>query len=423
VSASREHLIQDLQNIANTQTGQITRDYYREVGKYSDKQVAAKFATFNDFCIAAGVNKPSATSEIDGDKWSVFIPSTEFCSADEVIKYCAVDMKVWELDRFRAKDVSKDDGPKFQISAFFRKRKNILAIMDEIEDLKNQAKMAAPQPSKIERTAELTGNMLEIGLNDVHFGKLAWPKETGHEPYDVHIAQAMYVRALDSLIERTRGYKFDEIVYVVGNDIMNSDNAENQTTKGTVVTTDVRYHKTFKTVRFTVQACIEKLRKLAPVKVIIVPGNHDQLASWHLGDSLECWFHNYTDVIIENQPRYRKYHQFGKVMLGFTHGDKGDRKDYPLLMATEMSEMFGTTKFREMHTGHTHTTKLDEQMGVRVRVLPALCPPDDWHSENGYVGNLRNAEAYIWNREQGLISIVFYNDDSQAPLITKRAIV
>ena len=65
-------------------------------------------------------------------------------------------------------------------------------------------------------------------------------------------------------------------------------------------------------------------------------------------------------------------------------------------------------------------TKLDEQHGVRVRVLPALCPPDAWHAENGYVGNQRNAEGYVWNDREGLIAQVFHNDDAYPVLKTHR---
>ena len=72
--------------------------------------------------------------------------------------------------------------------------------------------------------------------------------------------------------------------------------------------------------------------------------------------------------------------------------------------------MFGRTLFRECHTGHTHMTKLDEQHGVRVRVLPALCPADAWHSENGYIGNKRSAEAYVWDKNEGLISVVYHTE-------------
>jgi hypothetical protein len=412
MSVAKNVLIADLQEVAK-KTDVVTRDYYRGTGKYADKIWQKHFSKFEDFCSAAGVNQPSTVNEINGNSWNVFIPSTTLCSADDVIKYCKVDLSIWELDRFRAKDVSKDDEQKFQISAFFKKRKNIIEIQKEIQALKSLAESHSIEPDKEYDYSSDSGNMLEINIPDVHFGKLAWPEETGYEPYDVKIASAMYQRAVRALIDRTKGTKYDQVLYVIGNDMLNADDLEGRTTSGTQVTNDVRYHKVFSVVRTTVIWAVEELRKIAPVKVVVVPGNHDQLSSWHLGDSVQCYFHAYKDVIVENSPRQRKYHEFGTVMLGFTHGDKGSLEDYPLLMATEQPEMFGRTKFREMHTGHTHRTKLDEKHGVRVRVLPALCPADDWHSENSYVGNLRNAEAYTWNQREGLTGITIFNDNSQ----------
>jgi hypothetical protein len=422
MSASKADLIADLQEVAK-KTDAVTRDYYRGSGKHSDKAWQKHFSKFEDFCLAAGVNQPSTISEINGNSWNVFIPSTTLCSADDVIKYCKVDLSVWELDRFRAKDVSKDDEQKFQISAFFKKRKNIIEIQKEIQSLKDIAKANSVKPLKLERSAKLSGNMLEIGIPDLHVGKLAWPTETMHEPYDVQIAEAMFNRALNVLIDRSKAFTWDKVLFVVGNDLLNSDNAEGTTTKGTAVTTDIRYHKTFRVARNLMISAIEKLRLIAPVKVVVCPGNHDTLATYHLGDSLECYFHKYEDVEIENIPCPRKYVEWGKVMLMYCHGDKGNFNDYALLMATEQPEMFGRTKFREVHCGHTHQTKLNEQHGIRVRVLPSLSPPDDWHSEQGFTGNLRNGEAYFWNKDQGLVGMAIYNDDSQPVLMTDRMLV
>lgn len=298
-----------------------------------------------------------------------------------------------------------------------------LKVQQEIESLKEQAKAAARTPVTIERPKELSNNMLEVNIPDAHFGKMAWGVETGYENYDVKIAQATYMRAVASLIERTKSTKYDEIVYVVGNDLLNSNDSENKTAHGTIVTTDGRYHKTFWKVRTTIVEAIEQFRKLAKVRVVLVYGNHDTLSSWHLGDSLECYFHKYTDVVIENNPTYRKYIEYGKNMIMLTHGDKGKREDYPLVMATEQPQMWARTKFRETHCGHTHETKMQEQHGCRVRVLPALCPPDDWHSENAYVGNLRSAEAYTWNKTEGLVGVTIYNDDAFEPVRTKRSVV
>jgi len=143
----------------------------------------------------------------------------------------------------------------------------------------------------------------------------------------------------------------------------------------------------------------------------MVSGNHDQFSVWHTGSSLECFFHKYTDVEIDNSPRYYKYDEFGKIMIMWTHGDKGKRKDYPLLMATEQPEMFGRTKFREIHTGHLHHDRVEEQHGIKVRTLSSLGPADRWHADKGFVGNLRSSEAFIYNKEQGLIGTIIYTDN------------
>jgi hypothetical protein len=298
-------------------------------------------------------------------------------------------------------------------------------IKEEIEALKEMGRSQAKEYPKIERSKELSGNLLEINIPDAHFGKLAWGVETGGRPYDVKIAIEMYKRAARSLINRATasGVKFDKVLYVVGNDILNANDSENKTAHGTIVTTDGRYHKTFRKLRETVQEIIEELRLIAPVDVYVVYGNHDTLSAWHLGDSLECAFAKCDDVLIHNAPTYRKYFEYGKCMLLLTHGDKAQRSDYPLLMAHEQPEMWARTMHREAHTGHYHNTKLEEYHGVRVRILPALCPADDWHAENGYVGALRNAEAYWWNAAQGLMAIFMYNDDSQDAIVTQREVV
>ena len=432
-SVSKEALIDDLKRL--TKYGAVTRDFYRQNGNFSESDWHKLFPTWADFLNATGVVakavEPTEKNEVKGDTWEISLPKTNIHTLDQLIAYCRIDLSVWEVERFVANKwemgYATEDGPDslplFQIKAFLKKKADVVAVRKEIEALRELAKEQSRTPKKIARKAEkLTGNVLEINIPDVHFGKLAWPKETGYQPYDVDIAECVYFRALEAIIERSKAYEFDEILFVVGNDLFNSDNMEGETTKGTKVTTDIRYHKTFTRVRTVVIKAIERLREIAPVRIVMVYGNHDQLASWHLGDSLECYFHKYDDVKIDNLPRYRKYVQYGNVMLMFTHGDKAKRTDYPLLMATEQPQMFGETKYREAHTGHTHMTKLDEQHGVRVRVLPALCPPDDWHSENGFVGNLRNAEGYIWNKQEGLIGMVFYCDDAFPTVVTERIV-
>jgi hypothetical protein len=367
---------------------------------------------------------PSETREFDGNKWNISLPKTRIHTLDQLIEYCEIDLSVWEVERFvankwevGAKDANHDVQihPLFQVKATFRKRVEIIDAKKEIEDLKAAAKRFAKIPAVIKRPKRDAGNMLEINIPDLHVGKLAWGQETGGPDYDTKLAEKIFEEALEVLLARVSGYAFHEVLFVAGNDLLNSDDVEGRTTKGTHVSTDTRYQKTFKTTRDMMIRAIEKLRLIAKVKVAMIPGNHDSLSVWHLGDSLECYFHKYQDVEIDNTPRSRKYHRFGSVMLMFAHGDKGKIAEFPMLMAIEEPEMFGQTKHRECHTGHRHRKQdsklpqVDEKLGVRVRILSALCPADDWHAENGFVGNLRSAEAYIWNKDSGLIGTAVFS--------------
>ena len=357
------------------------------------------------------------TSEVKDGQWMISLPKTRIHTLDQLIEYFEIDLSIWEVEKFHANKwemgYKNEKGyaqvePLYQVKAFLKKRKDVESAKNEIQALKDLAKedfLGAIPKIHISYPENL---MLELTLPDVHFGKLAWGVETGHANYDVKIAESVYWTALESLLDRVNHRRFDKILFVVGNDILNSDDIEGRTTAGTYVSSDARYHKTFSAVRNAMVKSIERLRQIAPLKVMTVSGNHDQLSCWHLGDSLECFFHNYLDVEIDNLPRQRKYHEHGLVGLMFTHGHKAKRSDYPALMAAEQPHMWGRTKFRECHCGHLHMTKTDEQHGFRTRVLPSLTAPDDWLATNGFVGNLRNAEAYSCSAQEGLIEQAYY---------------
>lgn len=338
----------------------------------------------------------------------------------DLVKTCEIDLTEWEIERWVCNkwemgSVNRKSGatqttPLFQVKVWLKRKAAVMAAREEIADLLAEAKKAMHDiPVRAaKRTAPSGDHMLQINIFDLHAGKLAWGRETGYASYDTKIAQRLFEEAVEALVARTAAFGFREVLLPIGNDLLNIDNKANTTTKGTPQSTDGRYPKTFVTVRRMLTAAAERLRLVAPVKIIVVPGNHDTLAAWHLGDSLECLFHAREDIAVDNEPTMRKYHEFGKVMLMFTHGDKGKRENYPLLMATERPEMFGRTRFREAHTGHLHQVRLQEHNGVRVRISPALCPPDAWHSENQFVGQQRAAEAFVWHAEEGLVSMATF---------------
>lgn len=378
----------------------------------------------------------SESSEVKGDTWAITLPKSRVHTLDELVKFFEIDLTVWEVERFvankwemgyiakttkgpvrkdKSQDIHNTAGYEelYQVKAFLRRRKDVESARKEIEALFDLAKVTVLPPKEIKKRTGRRGGMLEINLTDHHFGKLAWQLETLFANYDVKIATAVFHRAMDALIERSPYATYEQIWFVIGNDLFNADNTEGTTTAGTQVQSDVRHRKTYVTVRTLIVRAIEKLRYFADkIVVVVVPGNHDYNTTWHLGDALELYFSKYPDVEIDNSPAERKYHEYGDVLIGYTHGDKvrSKEKELPMLMATEARDAYGRTKFHEWHIGHTHETRTTEYHGIRVRILPALCPPDKWHSEMGFVGNLRSSEAYHWDKHEGLTHIIIYTD-------------
>lgn len=44
---------------------------------------------------------------------------------------------------------------------------------------------------------------------------------------------------------------------------------------------------------------------------------------------------------------------------------------------------------------------------MKVRYLSSISAPDLYHFDNGYVGSIRQAQAFIYDKENGLESIIY----------------
>jgi hypothetical protein len=350
------------------------------------------------------------------DTWTVSLPRTRICTLEQLIEQCNVNTDEWEIDTWEANKWeigAKNDltgkievEPLYQVKARF-KRKKTAALHGLIAELAEKAKQHAPQYKPF-KYRPASGNMLEIDIFDAHFGKLAWSKETGGADYDLRIACDRFHEAVETILARTLHFGIDKIIFPVGNDLLQFDSQAGTTTSGTHVDTDSRYKKVFRVAHEMLITTSDRLSAIAPLEIIIVPGNHDELSAWTIGFALECWYRNNQNVVVNNAEPLRKFHEWGKTMQMFTHGDKGNRNDYRLLMATEQREMWGRAKFCEIHTGHLHQDKVNEKFGVKQRILRALCPPDQWHANSAYTGNQEGCDGYVWNKEEGIISVASY---------------
>jgi hypothetical protein len=346
------------------------------------------------------------------------VTETRIRTLEQLLEVCEVDGSEWEVERWVCNKweigAKIDDAltvePLFQVKAWLKRKVHVVTAKAEIEALRQKAIGYSPRFSAILTRESKTGNLGEFSIFDHHFGAQIWGKETGAADYDLKIAETCWREAVLSLIDRTRHLKLDIATLVIGNDQQNADNRAGTTERGTQQVMDSRYQKVFTVSRDCTIWAVEQLRPIAPsVRVVVVPGNHDPVTAWHLGDSLSMWFHNCPGVTVDNAPTFRKYYQHGSTMLMWTHGNGGKLEDYGATMAAEQPRMWGATDWREAHTGDKHQRRLIEVKGATIRILPSLRPPCAWSSENHFLGSMRAAEAFIWNDREGLIGTACYS--------------
>ena len=261
---------------------------------------------------------------------------------------------------------------------------------------------------KVQRnTSVIPGLMLEVPIVDLHIAKLAWAPETGHN-YDTKIAKKRFMNVIDDVVKRSAGMDFEQVIFPVGNDFFNYDDIAGSTTAGTRQDNDSRWQRMFTDGCELLIAAIDILSKIAPIKVFQIPGNHDTMTSFYAIALLHAWFRNNDNVEVDINPSTRKYVEFGKNLIGFTHGDKEGRRLFGN-MQVEAAEAWGRTLYREWHTGHLHSEHVKEEHGVKVRRLSSVVSPDAWHAQMGYVGAIATSQSFVWCAERGLREIWYSN--------------
>ena len=360
--------------------------------------------------------KPAVLTDFKGAAGTVESPqSASIRTLDELLAAAAVDLTVWEVERWVANkwEVATGDGeggamvtPLFQVKAWLRRHQG----MEDAEAIRRVfADAAGAAPNRKVRAAEPppTDVLVEVSLPDLHLGKRASREETGAD-WSPETAERAFLDAMSTLLVRSRHFGPSRILLPIGNDLLNTDDGR-ETANGTPQDEALPWHESFRRGCALVRQAVEMAARIAPVDVLIVPGNHDAQRAWYLGEFLRGVFDGSPGVTVHNAPTPRQYFRWGRVLLGFAHGDRIKRDTLPMLMAGERPQDWAETTHREWHLGHLHHSAGrsylagDEVGPVRVRTLPSLCAPDSYHAKHGYTLARRAAEAYLWGARDGYL--------------------
>lgn len=252
-------------------------------------------------------------------------------------------------------------------------------------------------------------HLLVINPADIHIGKYANELETG-EQYDCETAVVRVLEGIEGLIQKSKGFDIDRVLFCVGNDVLHIDNVYNTTTKGTHQDTDGKWWEHYEIALMLYVKCIETLRQIAPVDVIHSMSNHDYQSGFHLAHTLKSWFRKTKDVSFDITVANRKYYKYGNNLIGLEHGDGAKMDKLPLLMAQERPEMWSKSKFRYWYLHHIHHKVkhkwLDakDYIGVTVEYMRSPSSADSWHSRKGFCGAYKACEAFVHDKESGQVA-------------------
>lgn len=291
------------------------------------------------------------------------------------------DPDEWELINAKVSEwtgYSKQDGqfPMYASKITIKPIKN--SGVNRIIEAINNVQPIYFQASYIEASNK---KLLEIPIFDSHFGV------SDYEYY-----KPTQNRIYNKIIKN----HWDEILFVVGQDMFHNNDHRGRTANGTQIQV-VDMHKAWEDCRSFYEPLIEvALKSSNKVKIIYSKGNHDETISWSFVKFLSA---RYPQVEVDDSFEERKIHVFGRNFIGITHGDKG-RKNLHNIFPAEFPMEWAKATNREIHIGHLHTEDAKDWFGTVIRTLATRNKTDDWHKNNGYVGSHKRFMLFEYNENE-----------------------
>ena len=240
-------------------------------------------------------------------------------------------------------------------------------------------------------------------LGDPHIGMLAWAAEVG-ESFDLKIAERELCECMRQLVHRSPPAK-EAIVCNLGDFWHAQDDSQRTPGSGNKLDVDGRSGKVGRVGLRIFRTLVDTaLEKHAHVRVRSIPGNHDPQSSFWLPLYMQAVYQYEPRVTVEDGFNPYQFDVFGRVLLGWAHGDGCKIEVLGEVMATDVPELWGAAAFRYWNTGHVHHWFTKELRGCVVDAHRTLAGRDAWHHHSGYRSG-RALKAVAYHREWGLDSV------------------
>ncbi|MFW5891170.1 MAG: hypothetical protein ACOCUI_03030 [bacterium] len=316
----------------------------------------------------------------------------------------------WELVSARNNEwnvYSKQDGIQTLYSSkivakpktkFSWDEKNAQKVFDSLKTNNNNKTNIYP------KQYEKNGNILLLPIPDFHYGLYAENHCTGND-YNLEIAEKNYFYTLKDICSKVSNRKFEKVLFIVGNDFVNSDNLQGTTTKGTPQdNASFWYNIVEKSTQLIIDG-IDMLANISPVDVEYVPSNHDLHTMFGIMQTISAWYRKDSNVKIGTSPMERKYYKFGKNLIGLSHDIK--IKNALKLFTTEAKKDWSNSNHMFWFLAHKHKAMIYDKQGyLEIMRLPTISGWSRWTNKNEYVQTEKKNQSFIINSELGITDIL-----------------
>ena len=359
-------------------------EYIDAVNKYGSARKAAPHLGVSRQSVDMAINYAKTRASMQG-----------FSPAHDMTKVVPSPFIVKGISTYYNKE-GKASGQwvKSQVDADLREQ----AIREFMEVMANDIKGLAP----IVAAPQLSNEdlMAVYPMGDPHFGLHAWWADAG-EDFDLKLAESLTCGAIDRLVDSAPSAKTALLLNL--GDMFHADNQKNVSASGHQLDVDGRWAKVQQVGLRAMLHCIMRLlEKHEQVIFRINKGNHDGHSSYALALMISCYFHDEPRVVVDLSPAVSWYYQFGKVLIGSTHGDTIKGGDMVALMAADKPVEWGTTVHRYWYVGHVHHQDTKEYRGGVVEYFRTLAARDAWHAGQGYRAG-RDMRLIVLHKEHGEI--------------------
>ena len=269
-----------------------------------------------------------------------------------------------------------------------------------VETLSQEVRPLKKLPKRRESDVVDEDLLCVFPMGDPHVGLLAWWADAG-EDFDLKIAEDLIAAAVDRLVSVAPAGGTALLLNL--GDHFHADNQKNLTQSGHQLDVDGRWAKVQQVGLYSmIHAVWRLLEKFPKVIFRINRGNHDGHSAYALAMMMSCYFRNEPRVTIDLSPAVAWYFQFGKNLIGSTHGDTIKGTAMPGVMASDQAKAWGETTHRTWMVGHVHHIDVKEYPGCVVEYFRTLAARDAWHAGQGYRAG-RDMRCIVMHREHGEI--------------------